>query len=372
MEDFSNERDILHDLIDHACMSKNNYLVIVVGNVVGLTRDENDFHAGTSITDEYYTLAQFNRISTCLQKIGFDTLCYFDEMDFIHDVLTHRIRNNYPQKFIVLNFAQKGLVRGRKSLVPAFCEMNNILHTNSNAFACSFAREKYYWGLCLRGLHKTPEGWLYDNIADEWVAGEPPKGIKVIAKLCNQSSSIGLESQDSVFIYDDDTKGKAVFLSHKYDQPILVQECISGKEVEVPVFFDGKRAFCLPPSGININNDCMLNDRILTNDLRCHGGFTLFDFAKKFPKDCQEIMKRTVEIVKLFDMQGVCRVDYRIDDLGNAYVIDINCNPHLTETSSVYKGFEYLGMKNYSDVLLSILGLTIKRSEIYKGNVQHA
>lgn len=155
MENFTNERVLLQDLIDYAHKNINNYLVIIVGNVVGITPHENDFHADTSITDEYYTLSQFNRISSCLQKIGFDTLCYFDEMDFIHDVLTHRIRNNYPQKFIVLNFAQKGLVRGRKSLVPAFCEMNNILHTNSNAFACSFAREKYYWGLCLRGLQKN-------------------------------------------------------------------------------------------------------------------------------------------------------------------------------------------------------------------------
>ena len=364
MENFTKERVLLQDLIDHAYKNKNNYLVIIVGNVVGITPHENDFHADTSITDEYYTLSQFNRISSCLQKIGFDTLCYFDEIDFIHDVLTHRIRNNYPQKFIVLNFAQKGLVRGRKSLVPAFCEMNNILHTNSNAFACSFAREKYYWGLCLRGLQKTPEGWLYDNITDDWVAGEPPKDIKVISKLCNQSSSIGLESQDSVFIYGNDTKEKIISLSHKYDQPVLVQECISGKEVEVPVFFDGKTAFCLPPSGINIKNDCVLEDKILTNDLRCHGGFTLFDFDEKFPNESQEIKKRTIEIVKLLDMQGVCRVDYRIDASGDAYVIDINCNPHLTETSSVYKGFKYLGMEDYSNTLLAILGLTVKRAEI--------
>lgn len=75
MENFTNERVLLQDLIDYAHKNINNYLVIIVGNVVGITPHENDFHADTSITDEYYTLSQFNRISSCLQKIGFDTLC---------------------------------------------------------------------------------------------------------------------------------------------------------------------------------------------------------------------------------------------------------------------------------------------------------
>lgn len=364
MENFSKEKALLKDLIDFAYSNKDKYLVIIVGNVVGITEQSDDFDGGTSITDEYYTLTQFNRINTCLQKIGFDTLCYFDEMDFIHDVITRRIRNNYPQKFIVLNFAQKGLVRGRKSLVPVFCEMNGIMHTNSNGFACSFAREKYYWGLCLKDIQKTPSGWLFDNLIDGWVAGEPPKGTKVIAKLCNQSSSIGLESQNSVFVYDESRIETIRKIAEQYRQPVLIQECISGKEVEVPVLFDGKTAFCLPPSGINIKNDCLLGDRILTNELRCHGGFTLFDFDEKFQSESSVIRSRTVEIVKMLDLQGVCRVDYRIDDSGNAYVIDINCNPHLTETSSVYKGFKYLGMEDYSDTLLAILGLTVKRTEI--------
>lgn len=364
MNKFTKERDFLQKYIDLAYKNRENYLVIIVGNVVGITRQYEDFSKGTSITDEYYTLSQFNRISSCLQQIGFNTLCYFDEMDFIYDVLSCRIRNNYPQKFLVLNFAQKGLVRGRKSLVPVFCEMNNIIHTNSNGFVCSFAREKYYWGLCLKDFHLVPNGWLFDNATNSWVAGKPSEGTKVIAKLCNQSSSIGLETQESVFVYsssDDNNKIKAT--AKKYNQPVLIQECISGKEVEVPVFSDGKDAFCLPPSGIKIENDLKLNDRILTNDIRCRGGFTLFNFDEQYHELSLKLMKETVEIVKLFDLHGLCRIDYRIDASDKAYVIDINCNPHLTETSSVHKGFKYLGFIEYCDTLLAILGQTIKRHE---------
>ena len=363
MEKFLQERNVLQQYIDLAYENMEKYLVVIVGNVTGITQKYDDYTAGSSITDEYYTLSQYNRISSSLQKLGFSTLCYFDEMDFIYDILTYRIRNNYPQKFIVLNFAQKGLVRGRKSLIPVFCDMNNIIHTNSNGFACSFAREKYYWGLCLQNFYNIPNGWLYDNLTNSWVAGKPVEGTKVIAKLCNQSSSIGLESQESVFVYKNTSDKKIKSIANSYHQPVLVQECISGKEVEVPVFFDGETAICLPPSGIKIMNDCNLNDQILTSDIRCHGGFMLFNFDRHCPEVSLDIRSQTAKIVKLFNLQGICRIDYRINAMDEAYVMDINCNPHLTETSSVHNGFRYLGFKEYSETLLALLGHTIKRSE---------
>lgn len=364
MNNFLQETNLLQDYINLAIKNKNDYLVIIVGNVVGITTFCGDFNAGTSITDEYYTLPQYNRISTCLQQNGFSTLCYFDEMDFINDILTNKIRNNYPKKFIVLNFAQKGLVRGRKSLVPVFCEMNNIIHTNSNGFACSFAREKFYWGLCINSFYNVPKGWLFDNKTDSWVTSKPLPGTKVITKLSNQSSSIGLETQEAVFIYDSTSDENIKYLAHRYEQPVLVQEFISGREVEVPVFFDGRKAFCLPPSGIEVNNDFMLKDKILTNHIRCHGGFSMYNFDETFQNDSINLREQTANIVKFLDLQGLCRIDYRIDKENNAYVIDINCNPHLTETSSVYGGFRYLGISNYSDMLLALLGVTIKRNSV--------
>ena len=107
---FDKEKEFVQKLIANAKEQCENYIVIIVGNVVGITKNFNDFNAKTSVTDEYYTLTQFNEISSTLQKVGFETLCYFDEMDFIQDVLNKRIKNNYPKKFIVLNFAQKAVV----------------------------------------------------------------------------------------------------------------------------------------------------------------------------------------------------------------------------------------------------------------------
>ncbi len=358
---FDKEKEFVQKLIANAKEQCENYIVIIVGNVVGITKNFNDFNAKTSVTDEYYTLTQFNEISSTLQKVGFETLCYFDEMDFIQDVLNKRIKNNYPKKFIVLNFAQKGLVQGRKSLIPIFCEMNDIIHTNSNGFACSFAREKYYWGLCIKDIANVPDSWLFNNKTSCWLAGEPTRGEKVIAKLCNQSSSIGMESQKSVFVYSDKSFNDVLSIANTYQQPVLVQKCIPGMEVEVPIFYNGEKVFCLPPSGILIDDDYKLNNKVLSNDIRCYGGFKLYNFDDKFSELSASIQQQSIAIAKFLDLQGVSRIDYRIDNNNTAYVTDINCNPHLTKTSSVYKGFEHLNLGEYKNMVLAIIGLTISR-----------
>lgn len=120
-------------------------VIAIVGNAKEITKVDEDYTNGTSIVSEYYALQKFNQIVDTLKSEGFETISYYDEMDFIYDVLTHRIRNNYYKPIIVFNFAQKGIVHGRKSLIPLFCEMNSIIHTNSDPMVCSLTREKYFW-----------------------------------------------------------------------------------------------------------------------------------------------------------------------------------------------------------------------------------
>ena len=345
--------------IETAKTHKDDYLVIVLGNVKNITRNFKDYDKGTTVISEFYNLNQFNMIVNSLQKNGVETLCYFDEMDFIHDYSSQIIRNNYPKKFIVLNFAQKGVVQGRKSLIPVFCEMNDIVHTNSNGFASSFAREKFYWSLCLSNFFATPKSWLFGKHG--WVTDRPEVGMRVIVKLTNQASSIGLDSADSVFLYSNDCDGYIADLSKKYNEPVIVQQFIVGKEAEVPIFNDGNDCFALPPAGIIIDKTDALGTKFLDYDKRGNQGFERFNLSEKYPTLAQNLQKASVAIAEFMDLQGICRIDYRIDDNDKFYVTDINCNPHLTQTSCISKSMGYIGFGEYDDMLFALIGLTLNR-----------
>lgn len=351
-------KELIKSYINYAKDNNENYVVVVVGNVKEITKNFNDYINGTSVINDYYSLEQFNLITDCLLRNNIETLNYFDEMDFIFDFLDGRIRDNYPKKMIVLNFAQKGIVQGRKSLIPVFCEMNNIIHTNSNGFVSSFAREKFFWNLTLKPFFHVPQCWIYGK--NGWLIGKPPKGQKVIVKLTNQSSSIGLDPQ-SAFVYGEDKDTYIENMANVYGENVLVQEFIKGREVEVPVFNDGKNCFTLPPAGIKINGNDLLGDEFLDYDRRGKILYSRFNFSKKYPTLSKAITENTIKISKFMDLQGVCRIDYRIDEDDKFYVTDINCSPHLTATSCIAKSMGYLGFESYEETILALLGLTLSR-----------
>lgn len=354
-----NIKEKVENYINSIKANANDYLIIVLGNVKNVTKDFNDFKNGTSVVSDYYSLTQFNSITDCLLRNNLEVLPYFDEMDFIYDFLNKKVRNNYPKKFIVLNFSQKGTVQGRKSLIPVFCEMNDILHTNSNGFASSFAREKYYWNLCLKHFYDTPDSWAYDKSG--WLNGSPDDGTKIIVKLPNQSSSIGLESSSSSFVYDKSKEDKVREIALRYGEAMLVQKFIAGMECEVPVFNDGKECFALPPAGIMLDNNENLDDKFLDYDIRGNQKYTRYNLMSKYPNIADKVKEIAVSISKFLDLQGICRIDFRIDKYCTPFVTDINCSPHLTQASCISKSMGYLGFTDYASTILALLGVTISR-----------
>lgn len=334
-------------------------IVVVVGNAKEITRVDYDFTDGTSIVSEYYALQKFNHIVETLKDEGFETLSYFDEMDFIHDFLTQRIRNNYYKPFVVLNFAQKGLVHGRKSLIPVFCEMNSIIHTNSDPFVCSLVREKYVWYKLLEGIAPVCNTWLYDPQMG-WVDNSPSEGKKVIAKLENQCSSIGLDTSN-VFNYSQQNDGYIQELAQRYSSRVVVQEFIAGYEVEFPFCYDGTEVYCLRPQGIKINGEHYIGETILAYETRKNHEYEFYNYDELNSELSAKICKSVAKIAKVMNMQGMGRIDCRIAANGDYYFTDINSNPHLIEIASPAEALRQIELNEYSDLLHLVIGITITR-----------
>ena len=356
-------RDMVREMIEkYIQTSKQNVeelLIGVVGNAREITKDFTDYKTGTSVTSEYYALERFRNIVDTLRTEGFEVVPYYDEMDFIHDYLTHRLRNNYYKKMIVFNFAQKGIVHGRKSLVPLFCEMNNIIHTNSDPFVTSFTREKYYWYKLLKGIVPVCATWIYDNTL-KWFDGQPEHGEYIIAKLENQCSSMGMD-KNSVFPYSPSKDSLFQELSNTYKSRVIAQKFIEGYEVEVPFFCDNENFQCLKPQGIMINNEAYLGKNFLDYVARGNHLFSFYNFDDKFPQITPAILSETEKIARIIDIQGMGRIDFRLDNNFNFYVTDINSNPHLIDVASPSEALRQIGLSKYSDLMHLIIGVTLNR-----------
>lgn len=352
-----NLKDEINKYVKIAQSNISQYLVVMISNVKNITGNYNDYDCD-SVISEYYSYSQYEEILTSLRKIGFEVICYFDENAFMIDFLSGKL-NRISKKLLILNSAQTGTGSGRKSLIPAFCELNGLIHTNSDSFISSYTRQKYHWFCYLkRGGFPVANSWLY-HWSFGWYQGQPMNGDKVLIKLNREASSIGL-SEKNIITYNSDNIDRIDELSRIYSQPIIVQKFIEGYEVEVPCIVSKTSSISFEPTGIQVNSNRNLGDTILNYNVRGEHLFSFYDFSEINKQLSEEIKKTTEEISCKMSLFGLARIDYRITEDNEFYVTDVSSNPHITKSMT----FNYLYTKmgySYEDVLLTLLGISIDR-----------
>lgn len=334
---------------------RSEILLVLVSNVEGKTSEYDDY-SETSVLSEYYTLDEYELISTTYKKLGYELINYFSEKEFMSAIINNNIHNLH-KKIFVINSAQTGTYIGRKSLVPAFCDYFKIMHTGSNPYVVSLCRDKFHSSTILNQYMPTHlETYLY-SFTYGWLGGlRPSIGQKIIAKLNGESASIGL-SYDNICIYSLDVDQTLKLLSKKYMQDIIVQPFISGYEVELPIIV-GKSSFSLIPIGIEIDQQKMLGDKFLDYNSRFYHKYMLYNFDD-FNKEISERIKASaLKATELLGIEGFGRIDFRISPTNQYYIFDIATNPHITIDSSYAYAFQELGY-SYADMLSVFLGLSL-------------
>lgn len=349
-------RQILEEYLDIAYSYREKMQIILVCNVDGLTLDEDDY-TGDSITSEYLTLHQYNKILSSLRYEGFDVISYFDEIEFMKDVLERKFNDLNEKKLMVLNSAQKGTKIGRKSLIPAFCDLYNIYYNNSNAYTVSLCRDKYNSGCVLEDLgFPIPKSWLY-KYPNGWLLNRKPiEGNKVIIKLNYETSSIGLQ-YDNIFCYDKSKDKIIESMCKKYKQDIIVQEFIYGYEVECS-FIHSKTPMSFPPIGISMKDTEMLGEAILDYDIRKNHPYTFYNIMKNMPQIVPTLQTCTLQAANALNILGLGRIDYRITPQHQFYITDVATNPGYGDFSSTYYIFKELGF-SYSEMLAILIGVAL-------------
>lgn len=337
----------------------NDYSIILVANVREKTTGFQDYK-GTSVISEFLTLTQYELIIDTIRNIGFEVTSYFDENEFIKDCISNDFFRSSGKQIIVINTAQKGTAVGRKSLIPAFCDLNGLWHSNSNAYIVSLTRNKYHCDSILKsnGFPVTEEYWYFPDTG--WFLDKSPNiGEKVIAKLNGETSSIGM-TDENVFVYD---KAKDVFikkLASTYNQPVIVQSFVEGYEVEVPIIIDGMDCEIVLPVGISVDGNICLKQTILNYETRKNLRFGFYNYELLNSKISKKLEECSKNVVKLLGIEGFGRVDFRISTDGEYYITDIAANPHLTKGMSFNYAFEENNM-GYQDMLETLIALTISR-----------
>lgn len=298
-------------------------------------------------TTERFSVEEFHEIYQGIVSAGFYIQAvYFNELDFISDYVEH---SNRFENCLVYNLARNGLGENKKTIIPAFCELNGIAYTTSSSLTCALCRNKYYFSKLLQAhAIPAPQSWLL-NDAGDWLYGAPNHSETVICKPIYESASQGINNQ-SVFGSSD-----AKFKSLKSEN-YLVQSYIDGEECEVAIFKFNNSVHVLPPIGIDLKGK-----QILDEDTSEKYNYDFYLLKSTHSADTILKIKQYAEkTFNLLQMDVYGRVDFRIDESGNPYVFDISTTPYTTAHSSIAFAFSELGY-SYSDIYKAIIIGTMQK-----------
>lgn len=328
--------EALYNLIESAEERlKGRHLILVCNSKTAATPLANcePFQMET----EYFSDDEFDQIVSMFSSIGLPTDYFLNENDFFRYIISER-----PKNLVVYNAAQSGTGPGRKSLIPAFCNLHRVPCTGSNAYVVSLCRHKYHVNKLLAQMGiPVPDAWLY---SDGWLMGKrPPQNSKVILKPIYESASIGIDNS-SVQIYTDYTDTLVQRRLEQYRQAIIAQKFISGYEVEFPLVRVGEQIVPITAVGISVNGKEELGTDILDYQHVYFDCYNFYDFSSKDKILSEQLSKCAADVTRLLGMEGLCRVDFRINSDREFFVTDVSTNPHFVKHSSVYYAFANAGM----------------------------
>jgi D-alanine-D-alanine ligase len=330
--------------------------VVLVICVKGMTRLRRDY-GRHSIATGFYSAQELDDIISAFRSIGCYVQHFADEVDFIEWVNAGGHRElSHSNKFVYIG-SVNGTGPGRRCLLPSFCALEGIDTLNSDAYSSAINRHKFHWTKLLGSFGVgVPQSWLFE-VGSGWLNGEAPfPGKRVIAKALHEDSSIGI-SGAGVGEWSPAIEQHVEIMAAEFRQPIMVQEFISGSEVEVPVLQLGASRIAAPVLMLN-NDGTDLGDDFLSYDLVWDDRYGFAEPSFLGPEVCKRLVSTAVKVCEMLNFRYLSRVDFRIDSEGKEHVIDVSTTPHLTRHSSYDHLFSGVGLE-YADVPATLIGAGI-------------
>lgn len=273
---------------------------------------------------------------------------------------------------IVFNIAEGRGGEAREAQVPCILELLGIPYTGSGpltlALCLNKARTKQilsYYGIPTAKFHVL-------NTSSEDL--DEKLRFPLIVKLLHEGSSMGLAS-DSVVYTKDALRKKAEYLLKTYNEPVLVEEFLPGREFTIPILGNEKLEV-LPIVEIIYRTDPPIN--LFTPDKSIYpllkkvygNNFEIVESENTSicPAPVEEVLRTKLEslAVSAFRAMGCrdwCRIEIRLDERGVPHILELNPIAGLDPSYWFPKSARAAGM-SYEELINRILYHALKRYEM--------
>ncbi|MDF1543674.1 MAG: ATP-grasp domain-containing protein [bacterium] len=282
-------------------------------------------------------LKTIDRIASGLRKGGHQVVAIEGDKDLVNNLehfMPRVVKGEFPGLVFNVSYGIQG--QARYTHVPSILEMVGVPYVGSGPLAHSLALDKVVAKMIFKqhGI-PTPEFTVMDS------PDSPVSEIKypAIVKPKNEAVSFGIKIVHS----EDELREGASLIFEKFKQPVLVEQYIEGREVNVGLLGNNPPE-TLPPVELIFGKT---GPAIYTYEdkTRQSGREISWECPANLPDD---ILDRVLETARqAFDKLGCydcARVDIRLDAYGNLFVLEVNSLPSLGEHGSFTIAAEKAGL----------------------------
>ena len=198
----------------------------------------------------------------------------------------------------------------------------------------------------------------HNVVTPEWEVievGQRPKiPVPLVVKPPCQGSTVGV-----VIVKNESELDSAIKEAGNYDRKLLVEKFVSGRELTIGILGDQALPIIeiIPKGGFYdfTNKYPFLNPQ-------AGGGAEHVCPAQIDQNKTAEIQELALQAFRALDLQVYGRVDVILSDSGEAFVLEVNTIPGMTEASLLPEAAAAAGI-SYLDLCARIIGLSRARTE---------
>lgn len=258
---------------------------------------------------------------------------------------------------IIFNIAEGLKGRNRESQIPVILEMKGIPFVGSDGLTQALTLDKLMAKKIFFAEGVPTPKFIEVKRADSLINTNHFK-FPLMVKPRFEGSSKGIDVNARIHNHQDLIK-RADYVINTYKQPALVEEFIKGKEFTVAVVGnDSPEVF--PPVQVKIEGDLNLGEKFYTF---AHITSPALEYvcpaqiSKELENKLKTVALRAYQAVDCLDFG---RVDFRVDEQDNPYVLEVNPLPCLATEDVFMIVPKVLGI-TYPQMIGKILESAFKR-----------
>lgn len=304
--------------------------------------------------DEEDTLIEANEVKSSLIKIGHNPIISYFSLN-LEDNITDILKEK-PD--LIFNLVETLSGASTLHIAPLLFEKYKIKYTGGNSTSLLLTGNKIIGKLFLKSLNiKTPKFYYStSNRVDPTLINN-----KVIVKEVDGEASLSIEDS-SVKTFKSAKELKSFI---KASPNVFVEQYIDGKEFNVSVMKIKSKIIILPIAQMLFKDFPKDKPQILNykskwdeNSFEYNNTERTFDLEKKDTPLYKKMKTISKKCYKALGNKGYLRVDFRVDEKGEPYVLEININPCITQDSGFIAAANQYGL-TYDKTIKNIVNEAI-------------